>query len=211
MARVLDILKSPFAFLFTRTKAEEVVAEYVIREHHRGRSLEDILDDAYVTNRLTPDQARRLLDRPDLVHAIGSDLVAEQADAPAPRAPARRLRSRASSTTRAPTARSHAAIPFDLKRTTSSGERAALHLAGDDLLELVHLEPVEDAALDRLDQVARLEPRLLERVAADERRALEHRVVELACAPGRSRPTAQTSAPSRAIRREAPDPSRSSP
>ena len=38
----------------------------------------------------------------------------------------------------------------------SSSERAALHLAGDDLLQLVHLEPVEHAALDRLDQVARL-------------------------------------------------------
>ena len=62
----------------------------------------------------------------------------------------------------------------------SSGEARALQLAGDDLLELVHLEPVEDAALDGLDQVARLELRLLARVAADERRALEHRVVELA-------------------------------
>ena len=27
------------------------MAEYVIREHHRGRSLADILDDAYITNR----------------------------------------------------------------------------------------------------------------------------------------------------------------
>ena len=32
-------------------------------------------------------------------------------------------------------------------------------LAHDYLLELVHLEPVEDSAVDRLDQVARLEPR----------------------------------------------------
>ena len=89
-------------------------------------------------------------------------------------------RSRASSTTRAPAARSHAAIPFDLKRTMSVSRGAALQLAGDDLLQLVHLEPVEDAALDRLDQVAGLELRLLARVAADERGALEHRVVELA-------------------------------
>ena len=44
----------------------------------------------------------------------------------------------------------------------------------------MHLEPVEDAALDRLDQVARLALRLLERVAADERGALEDDVVELA-------------------------------
>ena len=78
MARVVDILRSPFAFLFTRTKAEEVVAEYVIREHHRGRSLTDILDDPYITNRLSPDQIRRLLDRPDIVHAVGDDLAAHR-------------------------------------------------------------------------------------------------------------------------------------
>jgi hypothetical protein len=82
MARALDILKSPFAFLFTRTKAEEVVAEYVIREHHRGRTLADILDDPYVTNRLTPEQSRRLLDRPDVIHAVGNDLISEQRSVP---------------------------------------------------------------------------------------------------------------------------------
>ena len=50
----------------------------------------------------------------------------------------------------------------------------------DDLLQLVHLEPVEHARLDRLDQVGGLELRVLERVAADERGALEDDVVELA-------------------------------
>jgi hypothetical protein len=75
VARIFDILRTPFAFLFTRSQKEEVVAEYVIREHHRGRSLGDILDDAYVTNRCTPEQVRRLLDRPDIVHAVGDDLV----------------------------------------------------------------------------------------------------------------------------------------
>jgi hypothetical protein len=43
----------------------------------------------------------------------------------------------------------------------------------------VHFEPVEDAALNRLDQVARLDPRLLARVAADEHGPLEDDVVEL--------------------------------
>ena len=61
--------------------------------------------------------------------------------------------------------------------------RSALHLAGDHLVQLVHLEPVEHAARDRLDQVARLELGLGAQVAADERRPLEHDVVELA--PGR--------------------------
>src|SRR5215213_2530390 len=56
---------------------------------------------------------------------------------------------------------------------------AALHLAADDLGELVHLQPVEHPALDRLDEIARLDLRLLLRVAAHERSALEDRVVEL--------------------------------
>ena len=76
MARVIEIIKSPFGFLFTRTKAEEVVAEYVIREHRRGRALSEILEDAYVTNRLSPEQIRRLLDRPAIVQAVGDDLIA---------------------------------------------------------------------------------------------------------------------------------------
>ena len=76
MARVIEIIKSPFSFLFTRTKAEEVVAEYVIREHHRGRSLTEILDDAHIRNNCSTQQIHRLLDRPEVVHALGEDVVA---------------------------------------------------------------------------------------------------------------------------------------
>ena len=76
MARVVDILRSPFAFLFTRPQTEELVAEHIVREHHRGRSLDDILDDAYVKNRCTPEQARRALERPEVVKALGDDIVA---------------------------------------------------------------------------------------------------------------------------------------
>ena len=53
-------------------------------------------------------------------------------------------------------------------------------LAGDDLVELADLEPVELAGGHRLDEVAGLEPGVLERVAADERRAGDHLGVELA-------------------------------
>ena len=77
MARIADILRTPFAFLFTSSRKEDIVAQYVIREHHRGRTLTDILDDAYVTNRCTPEQVRRLLDRPDIVGAVGDDVGAE--------------------------------------------------------------------------------------------------------------------------------------
>ena len=76
MARIVDILRTPFAFLFTRPQKEDIVANYVVREHHRGRSLAEILDDPYVTNRLSTEQAARLLDRPEVVHAVGEDTVA---------------------------------------------------------------------------------------------------------------------------------------
>jgi hypothetical protein len=74
---LVDAIKSAFSFLSSRTQSEERIAQYVIREHHRGRPLQEILDDHYVTNRLTPEQIKRLLDRPDLLHALGDGLVNE--------------------------------------------------------------------------------------------------------------------------------------
>jgi hypothetical protein len=75
VAKALDILRSPFAFLFTSSKKEELVAEHLIREHHHGRSLEEIVKDAYVTNRLSPDQVSRVLARPEVLHAFGDDVA----------------------------------------------------------------------------------------------------------------------------------------
>jgi len=69
--RLAAFLRSPFSFLFARTSAEEHVAEYLMREHGRGRRVEEILQDPYVRNRLTPEQQSRMLDRPELIHALG--------------------------------------------------------------------------------------------------------------------------------------------
>ena len=52
--------KDMFSFLFQRSTSEERVAQYVVREHDRGRSLHDILEDKYVVNRLqSPEQRAR--------------------------------------------------------------------------------------------------------------------------------------------------------
>ena len=75
MARLASIVRNPFAFLFTRSSAEEQVVAYLIREHRRGRRLTEILQDRYVQNRLTPHQQARLLDRPEVVHALGEQDV----------------------------------------------------------------------------------------------------------------------------------------
>jgi hypothetical protein len=73
---IVEAIRGTFSFLSSRSQAEERIAQYVIREHHRGRPLAEVLQDHYVTNRCTPEQIRRLLDRPDVVHALGDDLVA---------------------------------------------------------------------------------------------------------------------------------------
>ncbi len=66
--------KDLFSFLFQRTTAEERVAQYVVREHSRGRALAEILEDKYVVNRLpNPEQRARLLDRPDVLRVVGSE------------------------------------------------------------------------------------------------------------------------------------------
>ena len=67
-------LKDLFSSLFQRSSGEERVAQYVIREHDRGRPLAEILEDRYVLNRLpSPEQRARLLDRPEVLRAVGHD------------------------------------------------------------------------------------------------------------------------------------------
>jgi hypothetical protein len=77
VAGLKGFLRNPFSFLFAGSQNEDRIAQYVIREHHRGRPLEDILEDNFVKNRCTPQQIGRLLDRPEIVQAIGNDVVAQ--------------------------------------------------------------------------------------------------------------------------------------
>ena len=72
---LVDAIRGAFSFLGSRSATEERMAQYVIREHHRGRPMHDILEDHYVTNRMTTAQVKRLLDRPEVVHELGDDLV----------------------------------------------------------------------------------------------------------------------------------------
>ena len=74
-SRLSSFLRNPFSFLFARSSQEERLAAYVIREHERGRALGEILEDPYVRNRCTPQEIERLLDRPELIRALGDDVV----------------------------------------------------------------------------------------------------------------------------------------
>jgi hypothetical protein len=76
MAKLGNFLRNPFSFLFARSSQEERLSAYVIREHERGRTLAEILDDPYVRNRATPAEIARLLDRPEVIRALGESTVA---------------------------------------------------------------------------------------------------------------------------------------
>ena len=78
--KVSSFLRNPFSFLFARSSNEDRLSVYVIREHERGRSLAEILDDPYVRNRATPQEIDRLLDRPEVIHALGESAVAAEQD-----------------------------------------------------------------------------------------------------------------------------------
>ena len=74
---LVDAVKGAFSFLSSRSQSEERVTQYLLREHHRGRPVAEILEDPYVTNRLNPEQIKRILDRPEVIHALGNDVASE--------------------------------------------------------------------------------------------------------------------------------------
>jgi hypothetical protein len=70
-------IRNPLSSLFARSRAEDFLASYVIREYRAGRSLADVLDDPYVRNRSSPQERARLFERPDVIQAIGTETAAE--------------------------------------------------------------------------------------------------------------------------------------
>jgi hypothetical protein len=75
-----DLFRNPFSFLTARSSKSERVTAYILREHDRGRPLADILNDPYISNRCNPNELGRLLERPELIHALGEDVVAAAQD-----------------------------------------------------------------------------------------------------------------------------------
>ena len=67
---------NPFKFLFATTRREQYVERYVLREHQKGRPFIEILEDPYVRAWSTPEERARLLDRPNVVAAVGEQAIA---------------------------------------------------------------------------------------------------------------------------------------
>ena len=77
MVRFSSFLRNPFSFLFAGSSKEQRIAAYLIREHDRGRRLDEIVEDPYVRNRVTQAELARLLARPEVIEALGHATVAE--------------------------------------------------------------------------------------------------------------------------------------
>ena len=82
MGGIGRFVRGIFSFLGSSSSNQDRIAAYLIREHDRGRTMADILDDPYVTNRCTPQELERMLDRPDVIHAIGDDMADARASLP---------------------------------------------------------------------------------------------------------------------------------
>ncbi len=54
---------------------EDSLVRYVVREVSGGRNLADVMQDPYITNRGGQVDARRLLDRPEVIAAVGDDVL----------------------------------------------------------------------------------------------------------------------------------------
>jgi hypothetical protein len=62
---------------FGPSQGFELAVEYVIREHHAGRALSEILADDYVTSRCSPEQIDALIDDPRIIAGVSADVLAE--------------------------------------------------------------------------------------------------------------------------------------
>jgi hypothetical protein len=68
---------NPFKSLFGATRREQYVERYLLREHQNGRAFAEILEDPYVQAWSTPAERARLLERPEVVAAVGEHALAD--------------------------------------------------------------------------------------------------------------------------------------
>jgi hypothetical protein len=69
------VLRNLLSSLFSRSRREQHLEQYLLREHARGRRLEEVMNDHYIVNRTSREQRVRLLDRPEIVAAVGKQTV----------------------------------------------------------------------------------------------------------------------------------------
>jgi hypothetical protein len=76
----MDIRDEITRMVGDRNARHKRLVQYVVRQVHAGRSLAEVLDDPYVTNRSTTLERRALLEEPDIVMAVGEEIEEMRAE-----------------------------------------------------------------------------------------------------------------------------------
>ena len=53
----------------------ERIVNYMVREVHRGRKIDDIMSDPFVKNRIDDETVERLLQDPEVIRSIEEELI----------------------------------------------------------------------------------------------------------------------------------------
>ena len=75
MASINDRIRE-FVSDITADVDQERVIDYVIREVHKGRRLMEVVEDPYVRNRLNDEKRAEVLENPEIVEALESEIRA---------------------------------------------------------------------------------------------------------------------------------------
>jgi hypothetical protein len=76
----LRLASSPYFFVGPRPYREARLRSYIVREHRRGRPLEEILDDPYLERHGTPSLIWRVVTHPRTIAALRADVADEIRD-----------------------------------------------------------------------------------------------------------------------------------
>lgn len=71
----MDIQDEVRRLLQTESAKHKRLIDYVAGQLHAGRDLHDVMEDPYVTNRISVVERRALLDEPRVVEAAGDDVL----------------------------------------------------------------------------------------------------------------------------------------
>ncbi|MGD9694103.1 MAG: hypothetical protein AB7V42_00395 [Thermoleophilia bacterium] len=63
------------ALLSSESAKHKRLIEYVVRQLHNHRDLDQVLEDPYVVNRLSPLERRALLEEPEVVEEAGGEAL----------------------------------------------------------------------------------------------------------------------------------------
>lgn len=70
-----DIVTRFLSGFFGQDMVQERLINYLVREIHKGRKMEEVMRDPYITNRLDEERIQALLQNHEIIHAVDEELA----------------------------------------------------------------------------------------------------------------------------------------